>query len=967
MSRTRRRLAVGIAVLVSLIGGAAAAGAIGTRSTESTRVNAISQAVDEAMMPSDGDAVSAAIDETDGTLEPGDPIDPVDPIGPADPVEPIDPIDPIDMPNGQNSIDAVLDAIEPGADTDAIPDEVVPDEPPADWTVGYSPGVIDNPEYDAYFADLTSSAFRMASSRPSVEKTGRVVSVTTLAGLQAAGLPEWVQLETLKDLGYDSWSAVPADVMDDRIDQIAFNFDAIALSEFVQQNPNPATLQTRGLCDAYWDPKNKSDSKVIDKKETPFVLDKSGDWWAIKASITGYFQGNVSYDINYSLKKRSCIGIPYNARLDNAKLEAQLKVGAQAFLEAKANKKWTKDFNHKFVPFRYGYNATVLGFEFDLSASVDITLGVRLEAEIDAHLKARVDAFGDMKYVWSCTAKSCEKTEARRNIKVMTSDDTEAALNINFAVIPYLEVGIQAGLKFIVPIARGRVAALIALPLRLHLAACLADLNGDGSFEGSLGAFVDVSIEIYAYYWYELLGWNGFGGIRIPINAGDPNDPDDNGWRQITSPANSTSMYTQYPGHDAPNASDVTITKATKVIFSLPIFSASSNVLRPVMRQTSTGIKVRPQACHPFEADPIYELDLGDGAAPVRTGKGVFARRFDGPGVVRARLVADGWGRSLISPWVEINVINSNDVVDQPDQIDPGATITPSAQAMNVSVSSRGFRDGGIPSAFATVKVTDKQGRPIEGATVHGEWTGAAGSTTFANTGSNGVAELEASAITAEESTMSFTVTAVEAHGFGTLTGTLTTTVTVSADGRRSPMGTRSNGLWSPPGGEDKIVSAMLWNANNVKSFDATLAARLGELFYSAEVVNAVGKGFGSREFAEMTFELQKELNINPDGRFGNQTATALRTAKFAAMHVPRTSPIDNVYVHIPLPAPIAAMQRAVWTWPSLPPPPLIRTGSRRTTSSRAVRTRTASGCGRSAGDSCCRIRTAAGQRVSAF
>jgi GH24 family phage-related lysozyme (muramidase) len=234
-----------------------------------------------------------------------------------------------------------------------------------------------------------------------------------------------------------------------------------------------------------------------------------------------------------------------------------------------------------------------------------------------------------------------------------------------------------------------------------------------------------------------------------------------------------------------------------------------------------------------------------------------------------------------------------------------------------VALSSTG-RPGSPNVAEAIVVVTTKAGLPVQGATVHGSWTGGMGGVSFANTDATGTARFTSASFN-QPATMALTVTDVEAHGFGKLTGaSMTTSVTVGSANPFGSVGSSSSNFFSGLTG-DKLADAMAWNLTNVGSVSVPEQTRLGELFYSAEVSRAVNKGVGLRPFAEMVFELQKELGVDPDGKFGPRTRARLLTAQFVE---PRLMPAgvarDATYVDVPTPSAFLKLEEYNWakrTW----------------------------------------------------
>jgi hypothetical protein len=635
--------------------------------------------------------------------------------------------------------------------------------------------------------------------------TGEVFTVTTLGALLDATIPSWAKQEIADSmtLGFPITSIETRDYSADQLatelsDPIEFNRDALNVADAALGNSSLAGgVSARGIgCNGDWHPGTISKSKSLDWTKQ-YKFDKSGSvgamQWAMKAYIYGALHGSVGADIAYETKK--CFGIPYAIRFVKATLKAHADGHLQGFLQAKAQIEYEKDFSYT-LPYQFGGGFEVLGFKFEASAQADITGGVKISAAVDAEIKMRLDAIGIIDYEWECPkGEGCHPVKQDWSGNVTKSDDTGARLNIDLGISPYIEIGIQAVVAIIAPILSGRVAVVVAAPVHLYAAACLYDIDNDNNFDGSYGLFIDVTLDLYGYYYYQAFSLKGWGTFPLGGPTTNPNDVS-GGWRRVTTDADSSSMYHVWPGHESPMVSGVKLTKTTKVLFSRPLVKASPGVLRPVVRQKTGGISIKRQTCYPFNSGkPKYQIDF-DGLAGPRAPE---ATLFDegvvpfvagttptGPGKVAVRIVGDDMGRNFDtvrypSKWVEITVVDPATLPpDAPAQIEPDVQITKGAKQMKVDVKLDGTPGTqGQPAALvARVTVTNPNGQPIKGATVNGTWKKATGSG-FTTTNASGVAEFTAQSYPlfnpANEAT-TFTVDVVEADGFGKLSGNLTAT-----------------------------------------------------------------------------------------------------------------------------------------------------------------------------------------------
>jgi hypothetical protein len=633
--------------------------------------------------------------------------------------------------------------------------------------------------------------------------TGEVLTVSTLGGLLQANVPDWAKQSVIAadTVPFEIWSLDARDYSADQLatelsNPIEFNKDAINLAVALHNGSSSSGSFSAAAasgwfsCDGEWQEGTISKSQDLNWNKQ-YKFDKSGHVgplnWAMKAYIYGALHGSVGADITYETKK--CLGVPYAIRFKKAMLKANASGHLQAFLQVKAQLEYQDDFSYT-LPYKFGGGFTVLGFKFEASAQADITGGAKLSAAVDAQLKLRLDAIGIIDYEWECLrGQSCKPVKQDWKGNVTKSDDTGASLNIDLGIAPYLEIGIQADVTIVAPILVGRVAVVVAAPVHLYAAACLFDINNDGNFDGSYGAFIDVSLDLYGYYYYNLVGFKGWGTFPLGGPSTNPNDVSP-GWRRVTTDADSSSMYHIWPGHESPKVDGVKLTKTTKVLFSRPLLNASPGVLRPIVRQKTGGISIKRQTCYPFNSGkPKYQIDFDgltgprapeptlydEGTLPFPTGATPTAL-----GKVAVRIVGDDMGRNFDtvrypSRWVEIAVVNPATLPpDAPDQIEPDVQITKNAKSMQVNVSlDKVLNENKL---IAKVTVTTPDGKPIKGATVNGTWKKATGSG-FTTTNDAGVAELTAQispTFNPANEASTFTVDAVEADGFGKLAGNLT-------------------------------------------------------------------------------------------------------------------------------------------------------------------------------------------------
>jgi hypothetical protein len=662
------------------------------------------------------------------------------------------------------------------------------------------------PEYNtALTGDIGQSlaaAVDLAAAKAAF--TGEVLTVTTVGGLLQANVPDWAKQAVIDSntAAFELWSLDARDYSAEQLatelaDPIEFNQDAINLATALHNGS--AASESFGAaasgwfsCNGDWQEGTISKSKALDWNKQ-YKFDKSGHvgamQWAMKAYIYGALHGSVSADIAYETKR--CLGVPYAIRFKKATLKANASGHLQAFLQAKAQVEYQDDFSYT-LPYKFGDGFTVLGFKFEASAQVDITGGAKISAAVDAQIKMRLDAIGIIDYQWECLrGESCKPVKQDWKGNVTKSDDTGASLNIDLGIAPYIEVGVQADITIIAPILVGRVAVVIAAPVHLYAAACLFDINNDGNFDGSYGAFIDVSLDLYGYYYYNLVGFKGWGTFPLGGPSTNPNDVSP-GWRRVTTDADSSSMYHIWPGHNSPKVDGVKLTKTTKVLFSRPLLNASPGVLRPIVRQLTGGISVKPQTCYPFNSGkPKYQIDFDGIAGPRAPEPTLYDESVvpfpagttpTGPANVAVRIIGDDMGRDFNtvrhpSRWVEIAVTDPATLPpDVPGQIEPDVQITKNAKSMQVNVSlDKVLNENKL---IARITVTTPDGKPIKGATVNGTWKKATG-LGFTTTNDAGVAELSAQfspMFNPTNEASSFTVDAVEADGFGKLAGNLTAT-----------------------------------------------------------------------------------------------------------------------------------------------------------------------------------------------
>ena len=123
-----------------------------------------------------------------------------------------------------------------------------------------------------------------------------------------------------------------------------------------------------------------------------------------------------------------------------------------------------------------------------------------------------------------------EDAAVRRRVAGMTGTTVEVVMAVDPALIGGLTVrigdrlidasvraaiGLDALGLFHVDLASANAGARVELPISVTGVLCVADTNGDGDFEVGAGMFLDVSLNIYAYYSFTLFGNVDFHMIHL--------------------------------------------------------------------------------------------------------------------------------------------------------------------------------------------------------------------------------------------------------------------------------------------------------------------------------------------------------------------------------------------------------------------------------------------------------------------
>jgi hypothetical protein len=699
--------------------------------------------------------------------------------------------------------------------------EVVTTDPSELPTVAESPKNIQkitmdaSPEYDDTFADALSD-LAPASVAPGaapvarVEQTRELLVIDSLRGLKDA-LIDADSLQIKDDVfahvretddalsEYRSLDDVPDELLAKAIDPIVLNSDMLKIAQLkaAETTPEQATAAQSflGITICKWNDDNSKkgqfavDSDQIkgsdgNKYSPTLAFNEGNEVWSVKGSLVGYFKGSAEYNIGYGVYK--CLGVPVWARLNRAEFVAKAKLGVQGTIEAQAKLRKEKTFSKSFATPALGYAVDAGVFKFGLYASAQLDVGVTLEASIEAKIKARVNAEGDAEWKFECVSGTpCRQVSSKHNpMKFFLSDDSQASVKAKLSATPFIEANIEAGAK----IEAGKCSfaflsagagARVAVPISLTFVACLADLDGDNSPEASMGLFADMSVDIYAYWQWSIVGHMNWGQIHLiseltaeaeRIAKTDPSKLKAHlakkvgGW-----------MANKLPATERTGGKDVWAIR--KSLFSVAIGDFSKDALRPVVRQTNEGISAKPQQCYPFgENEPLYEVEINGVIDPALKPTGHFTQKFTANGTVRVRQVDDTMERKIDSPWVQIDVIPSDQVRLKPEEV-TSAPETNVGRNMRVTISGQKTNTL-MPGARATVTVLSPAGEPVEGAVVTGEWNAMIPTLSNPTTDAGGMATFDVmddDFIAGRKVT--FTVTKVQAPGHKVFAKSLSTTI----------------------------------------------------------------------------------------------------------------------------------------------------------------------------------------------
>ncbi len=488
-----------------------------------------------------------------------------------------------------------------------------------------------------------------------ISNTGVVVSVNSLRGLKAAGLPLWVETEVLAEYGYGSWLDVPEQQLDVIFEALTYDMDAIlqvayedlilsgdASSMSYSQQVNAVQAQGFSLRKCFkssW----KEDSKAFDKSFNN-ASNKS------YSTNSGYINLNAQTNITatgslkggFYYKAKSRCGIPYKIRFQHADVNADANISGLLKSTGSASYSDSKIFNLEPIRmFEYTQSWWFYIFQFDMKLKAQFDLGLKVAAAAAVNYEATYDTKGVIGITWRCTKDECIKS---RNIVDLTFNDTGAtnySAQVKVEVVPFADANFSADIDMYwgaLDIANAKIGVVAATPITYfgYYGNMCSDADKDGTNEIVSASLIDGYGMLYAYRDVNALGKKK----RFDLDLGLSGN-----WRK-------TSEF------------DIRATSGTKLtVYSKHLYykdlNGQSSVIQPVFL-SDTNIAINQpfsfskRSCHPFSDAVTYEVNWGDGTANTLGSATSIAHNWAGTGTktIYARLVEDAFGRKLNGKWV---------------------------------------------------------------------------------------------------------------------------------------------------------------------------------------------------------------------------------------------------------------------------------------------------------------------------
>lgn len=504
-----------------------------------------------------------------------------------------------------------------------------------------------------------TSAQQAKAAAPS---TGTVVQLTSLRGARDAGLPTWLQQEILEDAGYAGWGAVPASALDQAMDTVVVDLDAVSELDAALPGAPAAdgTVRAKGIFDDLVDAiqecthkKVKQESRRITQTfdERRPTLSRSGPA-QLHFEVDGLFRGKGTFtaEVHYTVKTRC--SIPYGAQLDHADLivDADLdgEIGVVGSVEARYQGNLIDPLRLEL--WRYYTSWWAYIFELNLELKANLELGVKLEAEARASLGLRYETTGKVGMAWRCTSSGCDETRSTSDVDFELADGLTREVLAKVRVVPYVDTSFTATLGMyanILELAKGKLGIVAALPVSYfaYTGNLCSDADGDGVSERANARLIDGSADLYAYLDVEL----GNKSLSRTIDLGI---------FDFGRPLEATLH------HDERR----TGTLYRKSLFYRDLASGGSSVVMPVLGYPDElaldgSLQLGKRSCYPFDDAVTFELDFGDGSPHYVGPGGSIPHRWAAAGSYQlaARMLSDAAGRSLQGPWVTVQVAVDTD------------------------------------------------------------------------------------------------------------------------------------------------------------------------------------------------------------------------------------------------------------------------------------------------------------------
>lgn len=538
---------------------------------------------------------------------------------------------------------------------------------------GYMKIAIDSVKYRELFNNKTNSGEGFIDPKKASDKT--IYSFSSLAGVLESTIPFELKREILADEGYENWSTIPPNVLNEKVN-IVVDVDAAMQTggnvpdfPLLENDREPRLLKSgqvgaklswiKNPCKKVWRDKVKTISRVL-SPESKELFSVNEDNLTGSVDVNLNTQGALQLDIHYKMKKNKCTGLYYKVRYKYTRIRANADLdgsdlGVSASLSYKFSEKLF-DENLRFTLLNVSASFWVYILQIELSAEVYAEMNISLDAKLSAAFEISQPMTGNINIDWHCTNDGCRKDINDINFDYVKEAKRSFEFETDIVLRPYIKLGVNAAVGFywdLIDVANVDLGIVASLPVRYfgYYGNRCSDADGDGVNEMVEASMLDVTAEIYMYYRLEFLKYNK----TRPVNLSIPN------WDEISDKDDVLYSCSHWINDYVGGCEDVSILR--KNIYFKDFIAGGSNIFEPVimssdkLRIGDNLLSVSARRCYPFKDNMKIELDWGDGLVEEKTikpGGDLVHHKFTelGPTWVSVKSTGDNAGRDFYSAEV---------------------------------------------------------------------------------------------------------------------------------------------------------------------------------------------------------------------------------------------------------------------------------------------------------------------------